>query len=342
LKAVRFHRFGGPEVLAVEEVPDPQPGPDDVVLRVTACALNHIDVDIRAGTSRLPIPLPFTPGGECVGEIESLGSAVSGWERGERVLPYLIVSSGSCRFCRTGREHLCVAKAITSMNPDCGWSEQLVCGAGQLLRAPARLGDESAAALQGAFGTAWHMLFTRGGLRAGETVLIDSVASGIGSAALQLAKVAGAFTIGTASSEAKLARAAELGLDVGIDHTREDVVAVVRGATRGHGADLVFEHVGGDHFRRGLESLAVDGRLVVCGAHTGEVVPFDVVALFRTEKRVIGAFAYTRAEAERCIELAERGVIEPIVDSVFPLAEAARAMERLESREHFGKIVLIP
>jgi NADPH:quinone reductase-like Zn-dependent oxidoreductase len=211
-----------------------------------------------------------------------------------------------------------------------------------LMRVPDELSDEAAAALQVAFGTAWHMLFTRGRLRAGETVLINSVGSGIGSAAVQLAHFAGATVIGNASSAAKLERAAELGMDHGINHATEDVVAEVMGLTGGRGVDLVFEHVGGDLFQKGLDSLAKDGRLVVCGGHSGEVVPFDIIPFFRAQKSVIGSFVYTRDEVEACLELARRGKIVPLVHATYPLGQAREAMAAMERREQFGKIVLKP
>jgi NADPH:quinone reductase-like Zn-dependent oxidoreductase len=257
-------------------------------------------------------------------------------------MPYLLETCGRCRFCLTGRDQLCELKVVTSLDPRFGYSERFACGADQLLRVPDSVADVPAAALQGAFSTAWHMLFTRGGLTTGETVLISSVGSGIGSAALQLAKLAGAYVIGTASSEAKLAAAESYGLDAGIHHEQEDVTARVLELTGSRGVDLAFEHVGGSAFTNALEALSVDGRLVTCGAHTGEVVDLDVVRLFRTEGRVIGCFAYTRAEAERVVELAGRGLIEPVVYRTFPLAEARAAMETMERREHFGKIVLTP
>ena len=186
------------------------------------------------------------------------------------------------------------------------------------------------------------MLFTRGRLRAGETVLINSVGSGIGSAAVQLAHLAGATVIGNASSAAKLERAAELGLDHGINHATEDVVAEVMRLTGGRGVDLVFEHVGGELFQKGLDSLVKDGRLVICGGHSGEVVPFDIIPFFRAQKSVIGSFVYTRDEVETCLELARRGKIVPLVHAPYPLAEAPEAMTAMERREQFGKIVLKP
>src|SRR5581483_604161 len=197
-------------------------------------------------------------------------------------------------------------------------------------------------ATQIAFGTAWHMLFTRGRLGPGERVMINSVGSGIGSAAVQLAHLAGAYVIGNASSDAKLARASELGMDVGINHATQDVVEEVMRATDGRGVDLVFEHVGGELFQKGLDSLAKDGRLVICGGHSGEVVPFDIIPFFRGQKQIIGSFVYDRWEIERVLDYAARGLIEPLVHRTFPLEEAKEAMEMMERREHFGKIVLKP
>ena len=201
---------------------------------------------------------------------------------------------------------------------------------------------EAAAALQVAFATSWHMLFTRGQLKPGETVLINSVGSGIGSAAVQLAKMAGAFVIGNASSDEKLERARELGMDVGINHATQDVVEEVMKATDGAGADLTYEHVGGELFQKGLDALKKDGRLVICGGHSGEVVPFDIIPFFRTQKSVIGSFVYTREEISRCFDLAARGRITPLVHATFPLEQAREAMEMMERREHFGKIILTP
>jgi len=213
---------------------------------------------------------------------------------------------------------------------------------GLMMTPPDSLSFEAAAAIEAAFGTSWHMLFTRAGLRAGETVLISSVGSGIGSAAVQLAKLAGATVIGTSSSDEKLARARDFGLDEAINYTREDVASAVMRLTDGRGVDLVYEHVGGPAFQAGLDSLAKDGRLVTCGGHGGEVVPFDIIPFFRTEKRVIGSFCYTREEVEHCVDLASRGLITPVVHAAFALEEAGEAMATMERREQFGKILVQP
>jgi NADPH:quinone reductase-like Zn-dependent oxidoreductase len=342
VKAVVFHEFGGLDVLHLKEVEDPQPGPGEVAIEVAAAALNHLDVDIREGVSRFPVGLPFILGLEVVGRITEVGADVEGWQVRDRVMPYLMNTCGECRYCRTGRESLCLSPGFVSFTTSGGYAEKLVCPATQLLRVPDELSDESAAALQIAFGTAWHMLFTRGRLQTGEAVLINSVGSGIGSAAVQLAHLAGAFVIGNASSDEKLARAAEFGLDHPINHKTQDVVEEVMRVTEGRGVDLVYEHVGGELFQKALDSLAKDGRMVICGAHSGEVVPFDIIPFFRAQKSIIGSFVYTREEVGRCLELAARGQITPLVHATFPLEEAREAMAMMERREHFGKIILKP
>jgi NADPH:quinone reductase-like Zn-dependent oxidoreductase len=342
VKAVRFHEFGGADVLQLEEVEDPQPGPGEVAIDIAACALNHLDVDVREGISRFPVEPPFILGIEVVGRISAVGEGVEGWQVGDRVMPFLMSHCGDCRFCRTGRESLCLSPGFISFTTSGGYAEKLACKATQLIRVPEELSDDAAAALQIAFGTAWHMLFTRGNLRAGETVLINSVGSGIGSAAVQLAHLAGATVIGTASTDEKLARAAELGMDHGINHQTQDVVAEVMRLTNDQGADLAYEHVGGALFQKALDSLGKDGRLVTCGAHSGEVVQFDIIPFFRTQKSVIGSFVYTREEVANVLELARQGKITPLVYRTFPLSEAADAMQTMERREHFGKLVLVP
>lgn len=342
MRAVVFHEFGGPEVLRVEDVSDPVAGPGEVAIDIAACALNHLDVDVREGVSRFPVEPPHILGVEIVGRISEVGEGVTGWEVGDRVMPYLMGTCGECRFCRTGRESLCLEAGFISFTTSGGYAERLACRADQLIAVPEELSDEAAAALQIAFATSWHMLFTRGNLRPGETVLINSVGSGIGSAAVQLAHLAGAYVIGTASSDEKLARAAELGMDAGINHATDDVAAEAMRLTGGRGVDLVYEHVGGALFQAGLDSMSKDGRLVTCGAHSGEVVPFDIIPFFRTQKSIIGSFVYTRDEVGKVLELARRGRITPLVDSVLPLDEARDAMERMEARRHFGKIVLKP
>ena len=325
VRAVRIHEFGGRDVLTVEEVADPEPGAGMVRIEVALSALNHVDVDIREGISRFEIAFPHILGLELVGRVDKLGEGVDGLQVGDRVIPYLL---GGDVFIGVG-------------GPG-AFAEYVVAPPKQLVRVPESIPDEQAAALQIAFGTAWHMLFGRGGLRIGETVLINSVSSGIASAAVQLARLAGAFVIGTSSSQEKLEQAAENGMDVGIDYTSEDVPARVMEVTNGRGVDLVFEHVGGELFQKAIESLARDGRLVTCGAHGGEVVPFDIIPFFRAQHTIIGSFVYDRDELEKVLDFAARGLLRPLVARIFPLAEVRDAFELLESRDFFGKILLRP
>ena len=341
LKAVVIHEFGTTDVLQIEELPDPVPGPGEVLVDITATALNHLDVDVRQGISRFPITFPHTVGVEPVGRISALGDGVEGWAIGDRVAVYLIATCGSCIYCRTGRESICTAPAwFIGMGSGGAYAEMITCKASQLIRIPAGVTDVEAAAALIAFGTAWHMLVTRARIRPGETVLINSVGSGIGSAAVQVAKNAGAFVIGNSSRDDKLERAIGLGLDVGINYTTQDVVEEVMKATGGHGVDIVYEHVGGELFQKGLDSLAKDGRLVICGGHAGEVVPFDIIPFFRRQLTVIGSFVFDRSEVETCFALIARGAFEPQVAATFALEQVKEATELMESREFFGKIVL--
>ena len=326
MRAVCIHEFGGADRLCVEEVPDPEPRPGHVRIRVAACALNHVDVDIREGVSRFDVALPHILGLELVGAIDKLGEGVADWKVGDRVMPYL----------------LGFTDYFIGVGGPGGFADYCVAPVAQLVRVPDEIGDHDAAALQVAFGTAWHMLFNRARLSIGETVLITSVSAGIASAAVQLAKLGGAYVIGTSSTKEKLDRAAALGMDAGIDYSSEDVPARVRELTGGKGVDVVFEHVGGRMFQIGLDSLAWDGRLVTCGGHGGEVVSLDIIPFFRSQHQVIGSFVYSREELEKVLSLGARGMIKPLVATTFPLEEAEAAMTQLENRDFFGKILLLP
>ena len=320
-----MHEYGGRDRLLVEEVPDPKPGRDEARIKVDVCALNHVDVDIREGISRFEISLPHILGLEVVGRVDSLGPGAEGFEVGDRVMPYLLGGD-----------------LFIGVSAPGGFADYVLAPTKQLVRVPEAISDEQAGALQVAFGTAWHMLFGRGGLSIGEMVLINSVSSGIGSAAVQLAHLAGAFVIGTSSSQEKLEDARRNGMDLGIDYTTEDVPRRVMEATGGRGVDLVFEHVGGELFQKAIESLAQNGRMVTCGAHAGEVVPFDLIPFFRAQHTIIGSFVYDRDELEKALEFAARGLLRPLVAQTFALSDARAAFELLESREFFGKILLRP
>ncbi len=326
MKAVRYYEHGGAEVFKVEQVPDPVAGAGEVLLRVKAAAINHVEIDHRDGISRFPITMPHIGGIEFVGEIAALGAGVEGWAIGDRVTPYLLGSVGK----------------FLGIDSPGGFAEYVAVQAPSLVRIPESISWEDAAALQVAFGTAFHMLFNRAKLKIGETVMINSVGSGIGSAAVQLAKLSGAYVIGNSSGDAKLAKAKEFGLDVGINYKTQDLVAEVMKATDGKGVEVVFEHVGGDMLTKSLAALAWSGRIVTCGGHSEEVVPLDIIPFFRGQKSIIGSFVYDKDEFETCLALCARGQITSLVDSVYSLDDTADAFRRVESREHFGKVVIKP
>ena len=341
MRAARFHEYGGIDKIVIDEVPDPTPAANEVKIAVKACALNHLDVDFREGISRFPAELPVIFGLELAGEIVEVGDAVTGWSVGDRVAPYLMGIDLDNHYARTGRENLAAIDFIGVTRPG-GYADYCCVPQSHLVRIPDGVSYDDAAATQIAFGTAFHMLFTRGRLAIGETVLINSVGSGIGSAAVQLAAMAGATVIGTSSGDDKLEAARAMGMHHGINYTKQDIVEEVMRITGGAGAHLTYEHVGGDLFQAGLSSLGKDGRLVTCGGHSGEVVPLDIIPLFRMQWQIIGSFTYTKGEYETVMAMVADGRLKPLVDTKVPLEDVRAAFERMESRGHFGKIVVHP
>ena len=323
MNAIRMHRFGGPDVLTFDEIPEPDPGPGEVRIAVAATGLNRVDADVREGRARFPVTLPHVLGLETVGRIDALGPGVdAAWAIGDRVTPRMNAAG--------------VTLGITAPG---GYAERVVAPAAALVRVPDALDDVHAASLQLSYGTAYHALFGRARLTAGETVLVTSVSGLVAAAAVRLARRAGARVIGTSSSAQRLAAA---DLDAGIDYTSADVAARVRELTDGRGVDVAFEHAGSPHFPAAMASLAPEGRLVTIGAHAGEVVELDVLPFFRQEQTVLGSRGSTHEELAEVFRLAEAGEIRQEVAGTFELREAARAMEMLEGREVVGKVVVVP
>lgn len=328
--------------MRLEDVPDPAPMTGDVLLRVRACGLNHLDVDCRAGVSRLPLVLPHTLGREIAGEVVALAPGVDSVLVGDRVLAHIAPACGRCGACLAGRDNLCQKPNLPGIHRPGGYAELAVVSAWGIEAIPPQLSFQEAAAVPIAFGTAWHMLITRGRLRAGETVLIQAAGSTIGSAAIQVARLAGARIIATAGSDAKLSKAKALGVHETINYREEDLVAAVRKHTDGRGVDLVFEHIGGEVFTKSLACLVPGGRMAVCGAHAGEVVPLDIIEFFRREIDLLGSFRATSAELRQVFSLVVESRLRPVIHAAFPLAEAAEAHRVMERREHFGKLLLVP
>jgi NADPH:quinone reductase-like Zn-dependent oxidoreductase len=342
MRAVRFHEYGGPEVLRCEQVADPEPGPADVVIRVRAVGLNHVDIDMRNGTSNLPLELPHTLGFEFGGEIVAVGEEVDSLATGDRVTALYQVACRACDACLAGRQQFCERLEMLGVTRPGGYAELVAVPAAAVLPLPDGMSFDQAASTQTTFGTAWHSLITRGGLQLGETALVSAAGSGVGSAGLQVARHAGARVIVSAGSDEKLDRARALGADVGINYREEDLTARVLEETHGRGVDIVLEHVGGEVFSSSLDALAVGGRVVVCGGHAGEVVPLDLIKLFRKESSVIGCARATEAEIGRVIELVAAGVFEPAISEHFSLEDAADAHRAMEDRRQFGKLIMHP
>lgn len=342
MKAARFHEYGDASVLRLDEVPDPEPGPGEVVIRVRAVGLNHVDVDMRAGTSRLPLELPHTLGFEAGGDIAAVGEGVTHLAEGDRVTPLYQVACRHCEPCLAGRQQFCVRLEMLGVQRAGAYAEYVLAPANAVVRLPDAMTYEQAAATQTTFATAWHCLITRARLRPGEAVLVSAAGSGVGSSGIQVAKRAGARVITSAGSSEKLGLARELGADVVVNYVEEDLTARVREETNGAGVDVVLEHVGGSVFERSLAAVAIGGRVVVCGGHAGEVVNLDLIEMFRNEWSVIGCARATEAELRNVIELVGRGELSPVISETLPLADAAEAHRRMEDRKQFGKLVLIP
>ncbi len=342
MKAVRFHRFGGPEQLIYEDVPKPLAGPGDVVVRVQACALNHLDLWVREGVPAYQIQLPHISGCDVSGIVDHFGEGLRGFESGQRVFIAPGVSCFECPDCLSGNDHLCKTYQILGAGPAGGYAEYVKAPAKNIIPIPDHLSFESASAFPLTFLTAWHMLITRAGLRPGQDLLVLSGGSGVGSAAVQIGKLAGARVFATASSPQKLEQARNMGADVLIDYTQDDFSKQIVEMTGGRGVDVVFEHVGPATFGQSLRSLARQGRLVTCGATTGPRVELDLRYVFSRELSIMGAKMGRRAELLKVADLVGAGKLKPVIDSVYPLSEARAAQAKMLSRNLFGKIILNP
>jgi NADPH:quinone reductase-like Zn-dependent oxidoreductase len=338
MKAIVFSEHGGPEVLRYTEVAEPQIGANEVLVRVRACALNHLDLWVRRGIPG--IPLPLIPGSDIAGEVAKVGEKVTNVKVGARVLLQPGISDGTCAQCLAGRDNFCRQYSLFGQGVNGGCAEFVKSPAVNVLPIPGKLSFEEAAAVPLVFLTAWHMLIGRAHLQPGETVLVLAAGSGVGSAAIQLAKNAGARVIATAGSEAKLAKAKELGADEVIDHSKQKISVEVKRITERRGVDVVLEHVGVATWEDSIYSLAIGGRLVTCGATTGYDGKIDIRYLFARHLSILGSFMGSKAEMFPVLELFNRGLLKPVIDTVMPLEQCADAHRRLEHREQFGKIVL--
>lgn len=342
MRAVRMHEHGGAEVLVYEDAPDPHPGPLDVAVRVRAVALNHIDLWVRRGLPRLRLTLPHILGADIAGVVEAVGERVAGVAVGDEVVLAPGVSCGQCAACVDGRDTLCADYSILGEHISGGYAERVVLPGVNVLPKPARLSFEDAAAVPLVFLTAWNMLVTNGRIQMGDVVLVWGAGSGVGSAAVQIARTLGARVIATAGAGWKLDRARELGADEVINHAEQDVAAELRRLVGRRGVDIVFDHVGAATWETSLKALARGGRLVTCGATSGSEAMTDVRYIYGRQLTIAGTWVGTKRELREVMRLVEAGRVRPVVHAVLPLARAADAHRMMERREQFGKIVLVP
>jgi NADPH:quinone reductase-like Zn-dependent oxidoreductase len=340
MKAIVFEKHGGPEVLKYTDAPEPQLGARDVLVRVKACALNHLDLWVRGGLPGVPIPLPHIPGSDIAGEVAKVGAEVKRVSVGQKVLLAPGVSCGRCAECLAGQDNQCPEFSNLGYIVDGGCAEFVRCPEVNCFPYPEKLSWEEAAAMPLVFQTAWHMLVGRAQLQPGEQVLVLGAGSGVGSAAIQIAKFFGCRVIATAGSEEKLAKAKELGADETIHHHKEKIRDSVRKLTGKRGVDVVFEHVGTATWDDSFASLTPGGRLVTCGATTGFDAKIDLRFLFVKQLSILGSYMGTKDEFATVLRLVTTGKLKPVVDRIFPLQECAAAHEYLESGAQFGKVVL--
>jgi NADPH:quinone reductase-like Zn-dependent oxidoreductase len=340
MKAILLESHGGPEALRSVELPEPTPRAGEALVRVRACALNHIDLWLRKGIPGQGVVFPHVLGLDIAGEIAGLDTPVDGLVEGQRVMLSPGTSCGRCRQCLSGEDNTCRRYRILGVHLAGGYAEFVSCPVTNLVPIPDRISFDEAAAFPLVFLTAWNMLVRRAGLRAGEDVLVWAAGSGVGMAAIQVAKMLGARVIATAGTEAKLARARELGADHVVSHHKGDVVDTVKRVTDKRGVQVVIEHVGEASWERSVHSLAHGGRLVTCGATTGFRATTDLRYIFAKQLSVFGSYMGRKADLLEVATPFFEGRLKAVVDTVLPLTEARRAHEMLEAGAPFGKVVL--
>ncbi len=340
MKALAFKEFGGPERLSLQDVPDPKIGPDEVLLRVRACALNRLDIFVREGIPALKTPLPFWTGCDIAGDVAEVGAAVAGVKVGDRVAVNPNLSCGRCEFCMQGEHSLCIRYGILGEHVPGGLAELVKVRGDHVLKLPDSIGYEEAASFVLTNMTAWRMIVTQAQVRAGQDVLILGVGGGVSSTAVQIAKLCGARVFVTSSSDAKLERARQLGADVGINYAKDDWAKVVRDKTARRGVDVVIENVGATTWAQSLRALVKGGRLVTCGATTGPIGETDIRIVFWNQLHIIGSTMASDKEFTDVMRLFFEGRLKPIIDEVVPLKDGAAAQQRLAEGKQFGKIVI--
>ena len=340
MKAVRFHEHGGLDVLKYEDAPEPDVRPGEVLVKVRACALNHLDLWLRMGMPGVKIPLPHIVGSDVSGEIAGVGEGVEGIKEGERVLVSPNVSCGKCEACLSGKDNFCRSYTILGSMVDGGYAQYVKVPAANMLPYPEGMDFSEASSIPLVFLTAWHMMIGLADIQPGEEILVLGAGSGVGSAAIQIGKLFNARVITTAGSDEKLEKARSLGADEVINHGTQDIAKEVKRITEKRGVSLVIEHIGPAVWEPCFRSLKAGGRLVTCGATTGPEASFNIRALFARQLTIMGSYMGNKGELAHLLQFFSTGQFKPVVHQVFPLEEARAAQLTMEERKHFGKIVL--
>ncbi len=349
MKAVVIRQHGGLDVLKLEQVPVPQPGPGEVRLRVRACALNNMDIWARSGPpgGRPIFPwrerhFPMTTGSDVAGVVDTVGAGVDEWRPGDRIVVNPILSCGQCEYCLAGEQTMCLHYKIFGEHTPGGLAEYVVVSARNLLRVPDHIAFEKAA-VPVAYCTAWRMMITAGGLRAGEDVLVVGASGGVGTAAMLIARLAGArriFAVVGGAEKAK--KAAAIGA-IPIDHREHPQFSqLVLEMTDGAGVHLAADPVGAPTWEQTIRSLRRGGRMTICGASGGERPSFDIREVYQRHRRIIGAPMGNASDLHAVMRAIFSGAIDPILHAVLPLEEIREGHRLMESREHFGKVVMVP
>jgi len=340
MKAVRIHEFGGPEVLRYEDVPDPKPRKDQVLVRVKACAMNHLDFWVRKG---LPgVNLPHILGSDVAGEIVESGEYVTGFKPGQRVLLAPMHFCNRCAKCVAGLQNQCPEFTVLGNRVDGGNCELIAVAPVNVIPFPDTMDFNQAASVPLVFLTAWRMLVGRAGIRPGQTVLVLGASSGVGIAAIQIAKLFHARVITTAGDEKKLEKARVLGADHGINHYQQKISEEVKKLTEKEGVDIVVEHVGAATWEESMKCLKPAGTLVTCGATTGPSASFDLRFLYSRQLSLLGSYMGTMGELFDVLGHVFAGRLKPVVDRTFALKDIRAAHDYMEKSQMFGKVVLNP
>jgi NADPH:quinone reductase-like Zn-dependent oxidoreductase len=342
MKAIAFEKHGGPEVLVLRELPMPVPKANEVRVKVKAVALNHLDVWVREGWPGLKLQMPHILGSDIAGTVDAVGAEITEIAVGTDVVVNPGLSCGACARCLSGDDNLCKRYVIIGEHVAGGYAEYVCVPRQNVLLKPRRLSFEDAACLPLTFLTAWTMLVRRAELKPGETVLVQAAGSGVGSAAVQIAKMIGAKVIATASTDAKLQRAQQLGADHVINYATHDFLAEVKRITDRQMVDVVFEHVGASTFEKSVACLPYGGRLVTCGATSGHEAKLDLRVLFYKRLSLLGSTMGSKGDLFQILSLVDEGKLKPVMDRTLPLERAAEAHALLSERKAFGNIVLTP